>query len=74
MRLTNSSSIFPIRLQHLTGSVYVANVTARTTGELLLDNFQEFIGDNLGTYYKLVYNDKDIRFKDTLEGLRIKVV
>jgi len=72
MRLTNSSSIFPIRLQYLTGSIYVANVTASTTGELLLDNFQKFVGDFIS--YKLVYNDKDIRFKDTLEGLRIKVV
>ena len=73
MRFTNSSSIFPIRLQYLTGSVYVANVTARTTGELLLDNFQKFVGGDFETY-KLVYNDKDVRFTDTLEGLGIKVM
>ena len=73
MRLTNSNSIFPIRLQYFTGSVYVANVTARTTGELLLDNFQKFVGGDFETY-KLVYNDKDVRFTDTLEGLGIKVM
>ncbi|RIA87984.1 ubiquitin family-domain-containing protein [Glomus cerebriforme] len=36
MRLTTvPTPIFPIRLKYLTGSIYVANVTAQTTGEFV---------------------------------------
>ena len=72
MHLITVPPIFPIRLKYLSSSIYVANVTAHTTGELLLDNFQAYVGDKYSSY-KLMYNDKDIRFTDTLEKLGIKV-
>jgi hypothetical protein len=67
----DSTTIFPIRLQHTSGSVYVANVTSNTTGEILLKEFQACISEYKPS--KLVYNGKDIRFTDTLGKLGIKV-
>ncbi|GBC05697.1 hypothetical protein RclHR1_06380008 [Rhizophagus clarus] len=65
--------IFPIRLKGPSGSVYVANVTSQTTGEVLLRNFQACVyNNNNKRYHKLMYNDKDIQFVDTLERLGIK--
>ncbi len=64
--------IFPIRLQYVSGSVYVANVTAHTTGELLSKNFQACVGD-FNHSFKLMYHGKSIQFTDTIEGLGIKV-
>ncbi|CAG8542841.1 1184_t:CDS:2, partial [Paraglomus occultum] len=73
MRLTTAPAppVFPIRIQFLTKSVYVANVNTHTTGELLLKNFQACVGESY-SHYKLTYDDKDIRFADTLEKLGIK--
>jgi hypothetical protein len=74
MRLTTANDpipIFPIRLQYLSGSVYVANVTAHTTGEVLLENFQACVGSSES--YKLTYYDEDIKFTDTLGKLGIEV-
>jgi hypothetical protein len=65
--------IFPIRLKYFTGSIYVANVTTYTTGEVLLKNFQNCVGEYANVACKLVYHDKDIQLSDTLEGLGIKV-
>ena len=65
--------IFPIRLKYTTGSVYVANVTTHTTGEILLKNLQHCVGPLGNESCKLVYNDKDVQLADTLGGLGIKV-
>ena len=65
-------SIFPIRLQYTSGSVYyVANVTANTTGEVLLEKFQACVGEHKPC--KPIYHGKDIQLIDTLERIRIKV-
>ncbi|RIB13173.1 ubiquitin-related domain-containing protein [Gigaspora rosea] len=63
--------IFPIRLQYTTGSIYVANVTIHTTGEVLLKNFQNCVGP-CGPSCKLSYHGKDMQLTDTIEGLGIK--
>ncbi|CAG8841377.1 11837_t:CDS:1, partial [Gigaspora margarita] len=63
--------IFPIRLQYTTGSVYVANVTIHTTGEIILKNLQNYVGP-YGPYCKLSYHCKDVQLTDTIEGLGIK--
>ena len=66
--------IFPIRLKHYyTGSIYVANVTKYTTGEVLLRNFQNCAGKYMNLPCKLVYDDEDIQLTDTIEELGIKV-
>ena len=65
--------IFPIRLKYTTGSIYVANVTTHTTGEILLKNLQNCAGPYSNKSCKLVYNNKDVKFVDTLGGLGIKV-
>ncbi|CAG8604870.1 13813_t:CDS:2 [Acaulospora morrowiae] len=72
--LLDSVSIFSIRLENKgLGSVLVANVTAHTTGELLLENYQKCIGCGSGIFsYVLVYNDKDIQLSDTFKELGIK--
>ncbi|CAG8762013.1 11518_t:CDS:2 [Dentiscutata erythropus] len=65
--------IFLIRLKYITGSVYIANVTIHTTGEVLLKNFKSCVGPH--NYYstcKLSYHGKDIQFTDTIEKLGIK--
>ncbi|CAB4387277.1 unnamed protein product [Rhizophagus irregularis] len=64
--MLDSNTIFPIRLQHTSSSVYVANVTSNTTGEVLLREFETC------EPCKLVYNGKDIRLADTLGKLGIK--
>ncbi|CAG8612750.1 22897_t:CDS:2 [Dentiscutata erythropus] len=64
--------IFPIRLKYTTGSIYVANVTVHTTGEVLLKNFHNCIGSYRSNPCKLVYHGKDIQLTDTLEKLGIK--
>ena len=63
--------IFPIRCRY-DFSIYVANVTAHTTGKLLLENLYACIGHDSG-FIKLIYNDKDIRLTDTAGELGIKV-
>ncbi|RIB13174.1 hypothetical protein C2G38_2041203 [Gigaspora rosea] len=63
--------IFPIRLQYTTGSIYVANVTIHTTGEVLLKNFQNCVGP-YGPSCKLSYHGKDMQLTDTIERLGIK--
>ncbi|CAG8685647.1 27597_t:CDS:2 [Gigaspora margarita] len=63
--------IFPIRLQYTTGSIYVANMTIHTTGEVLLKNFQNCVGP-YGPSCKLSYHDKDMQLTDTIERLGIK--
>ncbi|CAG8809826.1 31114_t:CDS:2, partial [Gigaspora margarita] len=63
--------VFPIRIQYTTGSIYVANVTIHTTGEVLLKNFQNCVGP-YGPSCKLSYHDKDMQLTDTIEGLGIK--
>ena len=76
MRLTTVDPlpIFPIRLQSPLDSVYVANVNAQTTGEILLRSFLVRFGyDSKYQSYKLVYHDKDIQFIDTIERLGIRV-
>ncbi|CAB4410668.1 unnamed protein product [Rhizophagus irregularis] len=73
MRFTtvlDSVPIFPIRLKCPSGSVYVVNVTAQTTGEILLRNFQARMYNQ--NHHKLMYLEKDIQFVDTLEMLGIK--
>ncbi|EXX55808.1 hypothetical protein RirG_221910 [Rhizophagus irregularis DAOM 197198w] len=74
--LLDPAPIFPIRIKYYcTGSVYVANVATYTTGEVLLNSFQNCVGPN-GVYNescKLVYLEKDIKPADTLEELGIKV-
>ncbi|CAB4402103.1 unnamed protein product [Rhizophagus irregularis] len=73
MRFTtvlDSVPIFPIRLKCPSGSVYVVNVTAQTTGEILLRNFQARMYNH--NHHKLIYLEKDIQFVDTLEMLGIK--
>lgn len=69
--MLDSNTIFPIRLQHTSGSVYVANVTSNTTGEVLLKEFETGVSEYEPC--KLVYNGKDIRPTDTLGKLGIKV-
>ncbi|PKC10936.1 ubiquitin-domain-containing protein [Rhizophagus irregularis] len=73
--LLDPAPIFPIRIKYYcTGSVYVANVATYTTGEVLLNSFQNCVGPN-GVYNescKLVYLEKDIKPADTLEELGIK--
>ena len=71
--------IFPIRCEYNLlssyygrSSIYVANVTAHTTGKLLLENLHACNGYDNG-FIKLVYNDEDIRLTDTVEELGIKV-
>ncbi|GBC33422.2 ubiquitin-related domain-containing protein [Rhizophagus irregularis DAOM 181602=DAOM 197198] len=51
-------------------SVYVANVTSNTTGEVLLKEFETGVSEYEPC--KLVYNGKDIRPTDTLGKLGIK--
>ncbi|CAG8475944.1 583_t:CDS:2 [Diversispora eburnea] len=68
--LLDSVPIFPIRVKYLTGSVYVANVTTQTTGEILLKNLQNCVGDYGFASCKLVYHDKDVQLADTLEGIK----
>ncbi|CAG8521980.1 444_t:CDS:2 [Rhizophagus irregularis] len=73
MRFTtvlDSVPIFPIRLKCPSDSVYVVNVTAQTTGEILLRNFQARMYNH--NHHKLIYLEKDIQFVDTLEMLGIK--
>ncbi len=72
MHLLAYPPIFPIHVKFFTGSIYKANVTAHTTGELLLNSLQACAK---GKYpkYNLTYNDKDIQSTDTLEKLGIKV-
>ncbi|CAG8786093.1 14299_t:CDS:2 [Cetraspora pellucida] len=81
--LLDPAPIFPINLEYTchkyfpastasTASTYVANVTIRTTGKLLLKSFQNCIGLNTNKHYKLVYHDKDIQPDDTLEKLGVK--
>ena len=80
MRLTtvpDPPKIFPIRCEYNLfsydhSSIYVANVTAHTTGKLLLENLHACNGYDNG-FIKLVYNDKDIRLTDTVGELEIKV-
>ncbi|CAG8772661.1 1918_t:CDS:2, partial [Dentiscutata erythropus] len=66
--------IFPIRIKFsLLGSVYVANVTIHTTGEVLLKNFRNCVWSNDNNLScKLLYHDKDIQLTDTIERLGIK--
>ncbi|CAG8812369.1 28196_t:CDS:2, partial [Dentiscutata erythropus] len=64
--------VFPIRLKYITGSVYVANVTIHTTGEVLLKNFQNCVGQYGYSSCKLSYHDKNIQLTDTIERLGIK--
>ena len=67
-------SIFPIRFQYTSGSVYVANVTANTTGEVVLEKFQACVGEHKPCkLIYLIYHGKDIQLIDTLERIRIKV-
>lgn len=66
--------IFPIRIEFPdTGSIYVANITPHTTGEVLLANFLSCALPLETGAFKLVYHDKDVQPDDTLEGLGIKV-
>ncbi|CAG8661768.1 8266_t:CDS:2, partial [Ambispora gerdemannii] len=72
MHLLASPPIFPIRVKFLTGSIYKANVTVHTTGELLLKSLQVCVEKENYCKYHLTYNDKEIQSADTLEKLGIK--
>ncbi|CAG8667205.1 13305_t:CDS:2 [Funneliformis caledonium] len=71
MHLLAYPPTFSIYINFLTPSTYKANVTAHTTGRLLLDSLQFCVMEN-NPMYKLTYNDKVIRNDETLEKLGIK--
>ncbi|CAI2166461.1 1520_t:CDS:2 [Funneliformis geosporum] len=71
MHLLVYPPIFPIRIKVLTNSIYKANVTAHTTGELLLESLQSYVKNKNHKYF-LTYNDKNIHSKEKLKELGVK--
>ncbi|CAG8758935.1 18583_t:CDS:2, partial [Racocetra fulgida] len=73
MRLTSEPTypyVFPIRINLIPGSIYIANVTAYTTGELLVKSLKNHIEN--GSSYKLIYYNQEISDSETLENIGVR--
>ena len=70
----NLPPVFSVRLKSpLGGSMYKANVTLDTTIELLLKSTKEYLKKEKKYNYKLMYNEQDVEYTDTLKKLGITV-
>ncbi|CAG8792049.1 4319_t:CDS:2, partial [Dentiscutata erythropus] len=62
--------VYPIRINIIPGSIYIANVTAHTTGELLVETLKNYVGNE--SSYKLIYHNKEILNSETLEDIGVR--